>query len=417
MYVQFEGSSRWPDDLNAIHQTKIAFLLKLGEALESSAPEPSVFTHLGLESQTNRTLSVAFLDISYSSGAVFRVQIHHERELTLLERAVKFATSGTSKESAASILSVHKRKYIQLPVHTQAVRSLSSRYPCLSPCIRLMKEWRNSQLLSCHVNDEVVELLTIRSFVQPYPWAVPGSAVTGFLRTLTFIADWDWRYDPLVLDFSGEMKSTTYDKIITRFKAWRRIDPAMNRVAMFVASDQDQEGILSTEAGPSKIVAARLTSLARAACAVVDKQGIDLQAPELFTPHTADYDFIVHLNPMFLEGAFGIKEQKKAGYKNLQSEKQPNKSNKKVVPSFLDELRTLCGNNVIFFHNENGGSLIGGVWNPLTGPRSWRINIGYSTVPTSHDGETSQVILNRNVTLHNVARLGGDLILQIEERQ
>ena len=394
--------------------------MKLGETLESSASESSVFTRLGLENQTSILSNVAFLDVNYASGAFFRLRIYHEGELTLLERAMASASPGASREAIALGLSAHKRNFVQLPLHTQAVRTLSTRFPLLSPSIRLMKKWRNSQLLSYHISDELVELLTIRSFVQSYPWAVPGSAVTGFLRTLTFISRWDWRFDPLIVNFSGEMDMATYNTINTRFKAWRQIDPAMNRIAMFVASNQDPEGILCTETGPSKVVAARLTSLARAACAVVEEQGMDLQASALFTSSLADYDFVVHLNPNFAKGNLGRNEQKRGAFKNIWIQEQQDKYTllTKVVRSFLDELRTLYGSNVIFFYNENGGSLIGGVWNPLTGLKSWKVNVGYSTVPIKQvEGGNSQLTLNKAGTLHDIAKLGRDLILKIEERQ
>ena len=86
--------------------------------------------------------------------------------------------------------------------------------------------------------------------------------------------------------------------------------------------------------------------------------------------------------------------------------------------SFLDELRTLYGSHVIFFYNKDGGSVIGGVWNPQTRLRSLKVDVGYSTVPVEQAGEgNGQITLNKAGTLHDIAKLGGDLILKIEERQ
>ena len=362
----------------------------------------------------------AFLDVSYFSGARFRLRIHHERELTLLERAVSSASSTTSRENTALALSTYKRNYVQSPLHTEAVRTLCTRFPLLSPSMRLMKKWRDSQLLSHHIGDELIEILTIRSFVQPSPWTVPGSVVTGFLRTLTFISKWDWRSDPLIVDFSGEMKTADYDTINTRFEAWRRIDPGMNRIAMFAASDKDPEGISWTEIRPSKVVAARLTSLAKAACVVVEEQEIDLQAPALFTSSLADYDFVVYLDTECAREDPDRNAGKRDVFKNLQIQEQQNGCpfEFKAVRTFLDELKALIASNAIFFYNEDRGSVIGGVWNPQTEPRPWKVNVGYSTIPIKQASEEiGQMTLNKASTLHDIAKLGGDLILKIEERR
>ena len=417
MYVQFEGSSRWPDDLAAVQRTKIAFLLKLGELLQGSTSASNVTTRLGLEKHGKDLSNFAFLDVSYTTGALFRLRIHHERELTLLERVLASGSSGASREATVSAFSAYKRNFVQSPLYTQAVRTLCTRFPLLSPSVRLMKKWRDSHLLSHHVSDELIELLTIRSFVQPYPWAVPGSMITGFLRTLTFISKWDWRSDPLIVDFSSEMKITNYHAISTHFEAWRRIDPAMNRIAMFAASNFDPEGISWTEYGPSKVVAARLTSLARAACTVVKDQGLGVQAGALFAPSLTDYDFIVHLDLQFVAKDAGKKTTRKGGYKNLQIQEQqdPPFLSCQLVHSFLEELRTRYGSNVIFFYNENEGLVIGGLWNAQTGPRSWKVNVGYSTVPIMQASkEDEHITINKDGTLHEIARLGGDLISKIE---
>lgn len=420
MYVQFEGSSRWPDDLAAIQRTKIAFLLKIGELLQKSASNPSVTTRLGLENHGNNILNVAFLDVNCSKEATFRLRIHHERELRLLERAVASASSGHTREVSAIALSAYKRNFFQSPLHTQSIRTMCTRFPLLSPSIRLMKKWRDSHLLSNLVSDELIELLTIRSFVQPHPWAVPASIVTGFLRTLTFISKWDWRSDPLIVDLSGEMTLADYEAINTRFEAWRKIDPAMNRIAIFAASNLDLEGISWTELGPSKVVAARLKSLARAACGVVKEQGWNVQAAALFAPSLSDYDFVVHLSPHPAAKGESNRMSRAGGFKNLQIENpdDPSLLSLQPIQSFLEELRRHYGSNVIFFHNETGGSVIGGLWNPQTGPRSWRVNAGYSTIPLPDDcEETGQATINKAATLHDIARLGGDLVSTIEENR
>lgn len=413
--VQFEGSSRWPDDLIAVQRTKIAFLVKLGELLQESSSD--LIARLGLEHTDTSIHNAAFLDILYPSGAFFRLRIHHEREFSLLERALKSTSPcAVSTEDIAAALSAYKRAFVQSSLHTQAVRSLSTRFSLLSPSMRLVKQWRDCHLLSDHVSDELIELLTIRVFVHPYPWLVPGSVMAGFLRTLTLMSKWDWHSEPLIVDLNGEMTSTDIDAINLRFEAWRKIDPAMNRIAIFAASNLDPHGITWTELGPSKVVAARLTSLAKAACALVKGQGLGLETEALFVPNMGDYDFIIHLSAPFAGDSQG-KERQQSSFKNLQAHNDEDKSLAGFYPvqSFLEELRMVYGSNVVFFHNANGGSVIAGLWNPQTGQRPWKINVGYSTMPIkATNNEDAKISINEAASLHDIARLGGDMISKIE---
>ena len=416
VYIQFEGSSRWPDDIAAVQRTKIAFLLKMGELLAEATT--GLTARLGLENNSHKLLNSAFLDVLYPEGAFFRLRIHHEREFNLLEKTLKDKSyTQTSREETASALSAYKRNFIQAPLHSQAIRTLRTRFPLLSPSIRLMKKWRDSHLLSHHISDELIELLTVRVFVHPGPWSVPGSVMTGFLRTLKVISKWDWRSEPLIVDFSGEMSSEEIDGIHTRFEAWRKIDPAMNRVVMFAASNLDPDGITWTELGPSKVVAARFTSLAEAACGVVKEQGVDIEPEMLFAASMVDYDFLVHLNTRFVGDNAGRQRNLKPVFKNFQVQVQGNNSlvGFNAVQLFVEELRTLYASNVVFFYNELGGSVVAGLWNPQTGPRPWKTNLQYSTMPvTVPDEQSSQVTINKMATLHDIARLGGDMISRIE---
>ena len=415
--VQFEGSGRWPDDITAVQRTKIAFLVKMGELLEESTN--GLIAQLGLENRNQNRINIAFLDVHYPPGIAFRLRIHHERELSLLERLLKDTShTAASREETASALSTYRRVFIDKPNHTQAIRTLSTRFPLLSHSIRLVKQWRDSHMLSTHLSDELIELLTVRTFVQPYPWPVPGSVMTSFLRTVTFISKWDWQNEPLIVDFNGEMTSPEIEAVNLRFEAWRRIDPAMNRVAVFAASNLDPSGITWTEMGPSKVVAARFTSLAKAACNMLKEQGPNLEPEALFVASMADYDFIVYLKSSSTRN--NSRETRQSAFKNLhaQSDQAKNLSGLDPVQLFLRELEVMYGSNVLFFSDEQGGSLIAGLWNPQTGPRPWKVNLAYSTKPVVRLGdEESQISINRTATLHDIARLGGDMVSRIEVKR
>ena len=411
--VQFEGSGRWPDDVVAIQRTKMAFLLKIGSLLEEC--DSSTTTRLGLENEDQPLQNSAFLDVIYESGAAFRLRVHNDREQTLLERQIRDkSVDNRTREEAVAALSIYKRTFIQLPLHTQSIATHCTRFPLLSPSIRLTKLWFDRHMLSSHISDELIELLVARTFLLPYPWRAPSSAMSGFLRTLLFISRWDWRLVPLIVDFTGAMTSKDVTSINTRLEAWRKIDPGMNRIVLFAASNHDTTGTAFTDQGPSKMIAARMTALARSACRLVKDQGLDLDQRSLFASSTADYDFIIHLSSKFAEPGQKAPKQK---FKNLeiQSEADLELIGYEPVREYLFELEKLYTSSIIFFHTA-GSAVIAGLWNPqILSARPFKVNLAYATKQEAgSDNEDREIKLDKAATLSEIARIGGDMVSRIE---
>ena len=420
--IQFEGSNRWPESLLSVQKTKIAFLLKVGELLEEAIPDS--IARLGHENEKSKLLNSSFLEIIYPHGAAFRLRIYHELEFSLLSRQLKDKSLDPhSRTDAAAAISYYKRTFIQSPSHTQALRTLCTRFPCLSPSIRVMKQWCSLHLLSGHISDELIELLTIRTFLNPHPWTEPGGTRTAFLRTLSFIAKWDWRSEPLIVDFSGAMAKTEYDGINMRFEAWRNIDPAINRVVLFAASNLDPEGITWTGRAPSKMVAARFSALAKAAYTIVKERGVHMDMKTLFASSLNDYDWIIRMNSKFCGDAQSWK-QTRTVFKNLQMDRVEDTDlvGYDPVRRFIDELEAIYGKTFVMFYNASDLSLIAGLWNPQTEHRPWKVNLTYSTIPNveingDKGGEDAQVFVNKAAILNDIARLGGDMIAKIDIKQ
>jgi U3 small nucleolar RNA-associated protein 22 len=88
-----------------------------------------------------------------------------------------------------------------------------------------------------------------------------------------------------------------------------------------------------------------------------------------------------------------------------------------AVESLLSELDSVFGSAILFFANGTDKPVVAGLWNPQTAPRSWKVNLSYSTVPVLQAGEEEQEIkaeINKEGILAEIARLGGDLISRIE---
>lgn len=446
--LQFEGSGRWPDDLCAIQRTKIAFLLRLAELLHKL--ESGYVARVGMENPSQPAQNQAFLDVTVATGFTFRIRIYHDREPTLFDRQIKDKSlDAQSRESAAASLALYKREFIQSPQHSQALQTLCTRYLALSPAIRVTKKWFASHLLAPHFSPELIELLVIRTFLQPQPWPVPSTATTAFLRTLSWISRWDWRHVPLIVDFSTSfsanpadlentslkgMKSEDLDRLRTRFEAWRRIDPAMNRVVLFAATNLDEEGTTWTDkAKPEKVVAARLTALSKAATQAVradedrllrhinsnkdtSKASEALSPESLFIPSISEFDIVISVSSKYsLKSAKSRKAT--AQFKNLDLQKLSASQLPATTPLpqlFAEELSEIYGDAVLWFWDPETLDKIVGLWNPLvTGQRSWKIKAGWNSVPVGKK-DAVEIKANKEAIVHEVRRLGGEMIKSIE---
>ncbi|KAI9651725.1 MAG: hypothetical protein M1831_000508 [Alyxoria varia] len=441
--IDFEGSARWPEDLTAIQMTKIAFLVRVGELLEQSVP--TVRARVGLENETSNVVYNAFLEVQYASSDIsFHLRIHHEHEKRLTDGLLnsKFI-SPAERQVAAAALAYNKRTFEKRPIHTQAMQIMCARHPMLSPTIRLTKRWFNTQLLGLYFPAELIEIFVVRSFIHHQPWlSPPSSPVTGLFRTLLFLSMWDWQTDPLVVDFSLAMTSEDHKAINTRFDAWRKLDPHLNRVAMFVATNFDGDGSTWTEFRPSKTITARMTALAKAAVNAVRSRGLDLRLGVLFKPSLKDYDFVIHLQSHFVPGN---RTASKSKYKNLRQSSASGASidgsdRETIVHGYIAELQSLYGNDdgdptMMLFYDTARGRYIAGVWGPhasTTNGKKWKINLGCSTVPTSktsaeaqHNGNEdrqeqeqdnlqARYVVNKPAILAEAARLGSDMIQSVQ---
>lgn len=448
--MQFEGSGRWPDDLCAIQRTKIAFLLRIAELLVKANDEYSA--RVGLENPSQPAQNQAFLDVTSPTGFAFRIRIYHDREVTLFERQLKDTSlDAASRESAVNSLALYKREFVQSPLHSQVLQTLSTRFLALSPSIRLLKRWFAAHLLSPHFAPELIELLVIRTFLQPHPWSTPSTATTGFLRTLAWISRWDWRHVPLIVDFSTTfsnnpaelvnanskgMKAEDLERLQTRFEAWRNIDPAMNRVVLFAATNLDEEGTTWTDKSkPEKVVAARLTALAKAATQAVradddrllqhinseDGKSVGISSAALFNANIQEYDMVISINSKHTNKP-SKKRKSELQFKNLEIQQSSRKEPFAVPPTqlFAQELFDVYGDAILWFWDPETLDRIVGLWNPVvTGQRSWKIKAGWNSEPIRRKGGEQEkgkdvdIRVNKAAIVNEIKRLGGDLIKDI----
>ncbi|GAB0134919.1 hypothetical protein EsDP_00003271 [Epichloe bromicola] len=435
--LYFEASSKWPENLTAIQEAKVEFLLDFDRRLRSA--NDTLTTQLGRENRAVGTENLAYLDIVYESGAAFRLRIYCDLEETLLQRqAENKAMDAHVREEAVETLAAFKWQYSTLPLHTQTIATFCTRLPPLSHTIRLVKQWFCSHKLRGHISDELVELFVLHVFLQPYPWKMPSSPSSGFLRTLLFLSRWDWREEPLIVDSAETITSEERTTMRRELESWRKRDPHMNNFIMFVATSSDLSGQGYTRNGPSKLIASRMTRLAKAACNVVRKQDLHLDPAVLFESSLQDYDVLIHLSTKVVktilrEAAASCESSAKrhsSQYKNLDDRtgKIPLPTRTHPTTVLLQELQRVYSDSLIFFVGRPDDSVVAAIWNPKLQPKQkFRVGLPYNfcKIAAGKDGAdedgdgddatTSDVVeVNREAILLEIARAGGDMIRRIE---
>lgn len=407
--LQLESSAKWPDDLVGIQMTKVAFLERIGDLLRENGAVQTF--KIGLENEGKLLMNQAFLDIVHTSGFTFRLRLRHDREAILLERKLKESDlDARSRENAGAALFDYKKTFVQSPRLTQTIKTLSTRFPLLSPTVRLMKYWCDSHLIS-QVTQEFVELVSIHTFVSLQPWDPPSSLMSGFYRTLTLLSKWNWKQEPLILNM-GDLDSEDIKAIETRFSAWRSIDPAMKKVTMIIASDIDHDGVTWTlDNHPPKVVAGHISRLAQVAVEALGKTPEELDLDNLFKPHLSPYDFLLHLD---------TKQNNKTSksvtkFKNLELPGSSSSKSQDLGRLYVDELGSLFGNCALFFYSDEQRDVIAGLWKPeSTSVKPMSLKAAYSSAPAGDSRSSDGVVLNKKAILNEIVRLGGSLVQSVD---
>ncbi|KAI0467308.1 Nrap protein [Xylaria cf. heliscus] len=410
--LSFEASGKWPENIASIQRAKIALLLQIGRSLEEA--KTGIKTHLGLEDVERETENLAFLDVIYESGFSFRLRIHSDQEETLLDRQTKDQTLDRhDRTEAAALLSSARWRSTILPLHNQMISTYCTHFPALSSSIRLTKYWFNAHRLGNHFNEPLIELFVLQAFLQPHPFPIPSSTSTGFLRTLLMLASYDWREEPMIIDPSDSLSTAQRLDISTRLEAWRKIDTNMNRTTLFVATPFDVTGVAYTQNIP-KVIATRMTVLARSASKATKDKGIELDSRTLFQSGLRDYDIVIHLSSKAIKGILRDDGTKHSHFKNLDKTGSSGALPLLEPPvlAFLRRLNSVYATPLLFFHGGADDTVIAALWNPQLHARGFSANMPASFQPTGADADKYE--LNKEAVLAEIARIGGDLIEKID---
>lgn len=423
--LQFESSSRWPDEIKALEKTKTAFLLKVSETLNRDSSYKCFLTK---DNSIPYMEDITLMNVLTPGGYGFRFRVLSERDEILYLRAV--SNAGTQKAMVQNVYLKFNQKYLGAVKHSRTISILSTHFPYYSPTVRLFKQWLDSQVLLSHFSDELVELIALKPFVDSAPYSVPNSVEKGFLQVLDFLASWNWKEDGLILDLvkrseTDELDNKLSDKLTIRayqviqlnFEKIRKTDPSALKTQFFVGTRDDPSGILWSS-DVTLPIASRLTALARAAMQMVKQQGSEKSLELLFTPALHDFDFHLQLRKLELHKLYGVVKQ--GGFKNLSgnytSFPSDITSRYDLGAALVDELNKAFGNVVLFSRRKCVGlyedNVICGVFLPTTS-KKFRVSLGMDVKPESKE----EVSLNKQAILDQVKLMGGDLIRSVNTQR
>ncbi|CAK7339575.1 unnamed protein product [Dovyalis caffra] len=241
--IQLEGSGNWPMDDVAIEKTKSAFLLKIGESLENS---------------WGMTCTATEDDVDvFLSGYAFRLKILHERGLSLVKREI-------GSDQGKRVSSVDQKLFV-CSQHSSMINGLQGIFPIYGPVVRLAKRWVASHMFSACLSEEAIELLVAHLFVKPLPFTAPCSRITGFLRFLRLLAEYDWIFSPLIVDLNSDFnpsdKKEIHDKFMLTRKGYEENSQNISS-AMFLATSYDKASEAWTRLSPNLLELKRLVAYA-----------------------------------------------------------------------------------------------------------------------------------------------------------
>lgn len=436
LVLQLESSSKWPDEISALENTKTAFLLKISDSLNKETAYKAFITK---DDSITFNEHVCLLNILTPEGYGFRVRALSERDEYLYLRAV--ANADKQKALAQDTYLQFNRRYLGVVKHSRTITSMAHHFPYYSATVRLFKRWLDSQLMLTHFSEEFLELIAIKPFVDPAPYTTPNSIENGFLQILNFLASWNWKENALILDLirgnpthlesdykvanlSDKLSIQAYRVIEQNFEKIRQNDPSAIKTQFFVASKDDPSGILWSNEGNLPI-ATRLTVLARAAMLLIKERGLSESTMDLiFTPSLNDYDFVIYTKPGNLVVSSGVLPPN--SFKNLVATEtafpEDLTSKYDLNEAFYHHLNAKFGNILIFSTQkfsalvEEGSNVICGLFVPVSlAKKKFKVTLGMNVKPV--EGSKEEVVVNRESMFSEITLLGGDLVKSIKGKK
>ncbi|XP_060804531.1 nucleolar protein 6 [Amyelois transitella] len=396
--IELGHSGKWPGDLQAFRCLKAAFNLQIAERLQKqySLPTQAYPTHIDV----------------LKNGLVFRLEIAHPKEITLLRRemengVVKFRESEESVNLQCET--------ILMPRLRGALHGLHQKHPAFGPTVCLFKRWLSSHLLSPpHFPPTVAELITAAVFVHSSPLSPPTMPTAGLVRVLTLLANTDWAREMIVLDFNEDMKREEIIELEQQFSSREDPTPCIHIVTAY---DSDHPAVWSRR-DPTPQVIARAKVLASSTLDYFQRALLSEMKDNIlscFVPSLSGYDVLIRLNPTLVP--FTTERVEKLPT----SRKLPTTFAEELIPvvefdpvrCYLDELRHAYSEFALFFHDSYGGEVVAVLWKPdIDEFKEFQVLNANALTPITVKGETKYKI-NKQALIEDFKILGAGLVTDV----
>ncbi|XP_072937991.1 nucleolar protein 6 [Epargyreus clarus] len=393
--VELGHSGKWPGDIEAFRCLKAAFNLQIADRLtkQYSLPAQPYPAHIDV----------------LKNGLVFRLQITHPKEVTLLRRevqkgVVKFKESEDSVKLQCDT--------VLMPRLRGALHGLHTKYPAYGPTVCVFKRWLSAHLLSPpHFPPAVAELLVATTFVHCSPLSPPHQPTAGLLRVLKKLVDTDWGKEMIVLDFNEDM---TREEITQLERKFSEREPQTPCIHIVTAYDGELPGIWGRSA-PTPNVLARAQTLAKATLEYVERALLEDYTDNIlgaFVPSLTGYDVLIYLSRLLVPHVTERVDMRP------QLRGSPDKLADDVIPvvgfnpveKYLEELRNAYSEFAVFFHDAYGGDVIAVLWKPdIHEEKELQIGATNALKPVKVDGEIKYKV-NIEALLEDFRTLGAGLV-------
>lgn len=278
--LEFEKSSKWPDDLKAIQKVKLAFFESIARSLMAS--NPGLKASIAIGDSLNPIKGCATLEIFTPEGWAFSASIWHDREATLLDRIIGSSKalarlsdqdhSAREQHEAKVARELYTRTFIHSPRHHRAIANLCHKYSAYSGTVRLVKRWLAAHwLLQSHVSEEAIEIICAKPFVggkhasTENAATVPHSKERGFSLVIEFLGNWKWE-EPLFIPLYEDDTPAPAPEIVA---------VSAKQGVWTLSTAEDRTGRMWTSHGPDLVAAHRLRALAKEAIKIIQNVEAD----------------------------------------------------------------------------------------------------------------------------------------------
>lgn len=367
--VEFYDNSKWPDDVQAIHNLKRLIYLKWYQALNKKC---------------QITAHETCMDIKIKA-IMFRVVIRLLKEINI------YKTSGMALDER--VIRTEK-ELVHSPLHYEAMNMFKSRFPLFLPALRLVEQWTHSQLFSDHIDSRLIELLCAHVFAHHDPYEAPKSPQCAFIRFIQLIVTHSWHDTALLVNLA--------DNHDTLQQQQQQLNVEQFPMCVMVSYDGIEcNNYWTSKQEPSRIIVNRFIQHAKQT---------EHQLTQLYNEPLYCHDWHAALFHTTYKG-FDILLHLKTRYKNFDFDH---------VSKLIADIKHRFGDRILLFRNALQNDVIALVWNPFYFvPKPFRIDKTMGTVLAVENESNLSLtgactVLNVFQVLDELMFLGKDFIDHVQ---